>query len=199
MEMTEKGLILIVDDVEINRELVARFLQRKGYQTVQACGGRDALELIAAQPFDMVLLDIMMPEMDGWEVLRVIRKTHAPAALPVIMLTARQESGDVVESLRQGANDYVTKPIDFPVLLARMKVHLGLKRAEQRLQTINETLEQQVAERTAQLDRINHTYQTLSNVNQALLRADTEEGLLQQVCRIVSDDANYVFALVGYA
>lgn len=128
---TEDYTILVVDDNEDNRRMLALRLGRRGYQVDMAEDGQTALEKIENQKFDMVILDIMMPGIDGFEVLTTIRKTQSLAELPVIMATAKDESDDVVKALKMGANDYVTKPIDFPVLMARVQTHMSLKRLSQ--------------------------------------------------------------------
>jgi signal transduction histidine kinase len=122
------GDLLVVDDNKLNREMLGRRLTRKGYTVTEAENGNQALELIEVNNYDLALLDIMMPGISGLEALETIRKRHSAADLPVIMATAKTQSEDVVEALRLGANDYVTKPIDFPVLLARVQTHLNLKR-----------------------------------------------------------------------
>jgi class 3 adenylate cyclase len=124
--------ILIVDDNINNCDLLGRRLERRGIATTAVYGGRDALDLLHQQSFDLVLLDIMMPEMSGIDVLREIRDTRSHADLPVIMATAKDSSEDMVEALELGANDYVTKPIDFPVLYARIQTQLALKDAHDR-------------------------------------------------------------------
>ncbi|MFN3673536.1 MAG: response regulator, partial [Bosea sp. (in: a-proteobacteria)] len=98
--------LLIVDDIEDNRIILARRFQRRGFAIAEASSGVEALALLASQPFDLVLLDVMMPGMDGNEVLGHIRRTHCASALPVIMVTARSQSEDVVSALALGANDY---------------------------------------------------------------------------------------------
>lgn len=120
--------LLVVDDNKLNREMLSRRLQRKGYLVTEAENGNQALDLIEKKSFDLALLDIMMPGISGIEALEVVRRRHSAAELPVIMATAKTQSEDIVEALRLGANDYVTKPIDFPVLLARVQTHLNLKR-----------------------------------------------------------------------
>lgn len=123
--------ILIVDDEAVNRDLLERRLGRRGYETVSAADGPAALELVFGDGVDLVLLDIRMPGMDGEEVLRRIRERLSSAELPVIMVTAEAESQSVVSALALGADDYVTKPIDFPVLLARMESKLALTKMVQ--------------------------------------------------------------------
>jgi signal transduction histidine kinase len=129
----EPGSLLIVDDEEMNREGLARRLQRHGYQVQGAGSGREAIELLGRRCFDLVLLDIMMPGMNGLEVLKFLRRVDSPLDLPIIMVTARGESTDMVEALELGANDYLTKPLDFPIVLARIRTQLALKRAEEAL------------------------------------------------------------------
>lgn len=147
--------ILIVDDVSDNRTILLRRFQRHGFEVVEADSGLKALELIDSQEFDLVLLDVMMPGIDGIETLKRIRCQKSASTLPVIMVTAKAESENIVESLGFGANDYVTKPVDFAVALARAHTQIGRRRAE--LQAIaardalaraNDTLEKNVAERT---------------------------------------------------
>jgi signal transduction histidine kinase len=122
------GSLLIVDDNEMNRDVLARRLARQGYDVTTAVDGREALALIEARRFDLALFDVMMPEVSGLEALEEVRRTQSLADLPIIMVTAKTQSDDIVEALRLGANDYVTKPIDFPVLLARVQTHLRLRR-----------------------------------------------------------------------
>ena len=121
--------ILVVDDLPANRDLMVRRLQRSGFQVLAASSGPEALELVRRGSVDMVLLDIMMPGMTGLDVLRTLRATRSPAALPVLMVTAKTDSEDVVEALSLGANDYITKPVDYPVALARIQTHLRTKQA----------------------------------------------------------------------
>ncbi|HEY0007332.1 MAG TPA: SpoIIE family protein phosphatase [Tepidisphaeraceae bacterium] len=143
--------ILVVDDVEANRDALARRLQRRGYTVATASDGPRALAMIEEQVFDAVLLDVMMPGMSGLEVLERVRRTKSPADLPIIMATAKDESADIVGALKLGANDYITKPIDFPVALARVQTQLTLRRAIQE----NRALEQSLSQRNAELEAAN--------------------------------------------
>jgi CheY-like chemotaxis protein len=127
--VTEPATILVVDDLPANRDLMSRRLERSGFRVVCAASGPEALDALKRDPVDLVLLDIMMPGMTGFEVLKTVRLARSPAALPVIMVTAKTEREDVVEALSLGANDYVTKPVDFPVALARIRAHLGIREA----------------------------------------------------------------------
>ena len=130
---SEPGHLLVVDDNEMNRDLLSRRLRRKGHRVEVADGGAAALEMIGTESFDLVLLDIMMPGMDGMEVLERIRVDHGSDELPVIMATAKTESEDIVAALKIGASDYVTKPFDFPVVLARVQTQLAVKKSRDAL------------------------------------------------------------------
>jgi adenylate cyclase len=142
-EKSEKkeGRLLVVDDNEMNRDLLSRRLSARGYSVGVAHDGTDALAKIEAEPFDLVLLDVMMPGLSGFDVLKILRTTKSASELPVIMVTAKDQSEDIVQALRLGANDYVTKPIDFAVALARTEAHLALKRATQEVRRLAQGLE----------------------------------------------------------
>lgn len=120
-------LILIVDDNEMNRGLMSMQLKRHGYRVEMAEGGPQALNLMEEQDFDLVLLDIMMPGMNGLEVLEHIRKKHSLLSLPVIMVTADDLQESIVDAMQRGANDYIVKPFNLPVTIARVKSHLTSK------------------------------------------------------------------------
>jgi len=131
MNSNDSGYILVVDDNEMNRDMLSRRLKRKGYRTSVAEDGYQALDKIQEFQFDLVLVDIMMPGINGFEVLQIIRQKHSLAKLPVILATARDEIDDMVNGFKLGANDYITKPITFAVLLARIQTHLQLKQLTQ--------------------------------------------------------------------
>ncbi len=157
-----KARLLIVDDVRENREILRRRFERHGFHATEADGGTEALELIEREAFDLVLLDIMMPDIAGLEVLAQIRAKYSAGALPVIMVTAKSQSEDVVEALNGGANDYITKPVDFSIALARVTTQLDRKRAEESIRHMkealslaNEALECRVADRTKDLLQAN--------------------------------------------
>jgi PAS domain S-box-containing protein len=130
--------LLIVDDNELNRDVLSRRLQRLGYRVVTAADGQHALALLDSQEFGVVLLDIEMPGVSGLDVLRKVRERRSAGEVPIIMVTARQESHDVVTALNAGANDYVTKPIDLPVAVARIKTQIARREAEAALQESEE-------------------------------------------------------------
>ena len=132
------AFLLVVDDQETNRDLLKRRLERKGYKVETADGGAMALTCIEQQKYDLVLLDVEMPGMTGLEVLSNIRETRSRLQLPVIMVTGRTESEDIIKALSLGANDYITKPVDVPVATARIQTHLSLKWTEEALRESEE-------------------------------------------------------------
>jgi diguanylate cyclase (GGDEF)-like protein/PAS domain S-box-containing protein len=130
--------ILVVDDEEPNRDLLSRRLKRAGFEVEVAADAKEALQRLDKHVMDLVLLDIMMPGMSGLDLLQLLRSTHTQNDLPIIMVSAVGDSPKVAEALDLGANDYVTKPIDFAVALARIRSHLNQKRAEEALRASEE-------------------------------------------------------------
>jgi diguanylate cyclase (GGDEF)-like protein/PAS domain S-box-containing protein len=130
--------LLIVDDNAENRDMLGRRLERAGYAVVAAESGPEALRIIEEKSIGMVLLDIMMPGMSGIEVLKVLRSTHSDLQLPVVMVSSLTESNEVVQALNLGANDYITKPIDFPVAIARIKMQMTRKYSEEAIRKSEE-------------------------------------------------------------
>jgi diguanylate cyclase (GGDEF)-like protein/PAS domain S-box-containing protein len=136
--MNPRATLLVVDDADMNRDMLSRRLRREGYTVLVASSGREALDIVEHQQVTLVLLDIEMPEMSGLDVLTAVRRKHSRSELPVIMVTARQQSSDIVDALTLGASDYVTKPIDFPVALARIETQIWLKQADAALRESEE-------------------------------------------------------------
>ena len=122
--------ILVVDDNEDNRDMLSRRLNRRGYESVVVDSGEAALDYIQNHPgVALVLLDIMMPGIDGIETLKRLRQTYSRNQLPILMVTAKAQSDDMVRAFELGANDYITKPIDFAVTLARVETQLSIVKA----------------------------------------------------------------------
>ncbi len=171
------GTLLVVDDNEMNRDMLSRRLERRGFKVALADGGQRALDMCAEQSFDLILLDIMMPGIDGIEVLKRLREKHSPAELPIIMVTAKDGSEDVVGALKFGANDYVTKPVDFPVVLARTHTQLALRQAQvalrQKMEEV-QRLARDLEKRNGFIRSVFGRYLTDDVVNSIL---DTPDGL----------------------
>lgn len=143
--------VLIVDDLEANRALLERRLEKFGYRILSADSGAAALRILERERPDIILLDYMMPHMNGLEVLAKLRESRVTREVPVIMVTARAEAEAVVEALDSGADDYVTKPIDFDVLRARMEAHIEKRKAAAHLARANAVLDQRVTLRSMAL------------------------------------------------
>jgi len=137
----EHARILVVDDDPQNRDLLARRLERQGFEVETARDGIDGLRRIDTEDFDLVMLDVMMPGMNGLEVLERVRRNRSMAELPVIMATALAETADAVEGLGGGANDYVTKPFDFPMVVARVRTQLAASRSARKVAALAKQLE----------------------------------------------------------
>jgi DNA-binding response OmpR family regulator len=125
--MNTPARILVADDNETNRDILATRLEANGYEVLHAGDGEEALAVTREHRPDLILLDIMMPKLDGIEVCRRIKADAALPFTPIILVTAKAESGDVVEGLDAGADEYLTKPIDQKALVARVKALLRIK------------------------------------------------------------------------
>ena len=161
MRATETGNILVVDDNAANREMLSRRLARAGHRVQVVANGPDALALLRQQPIDLVLLDVLMPEMSGYDVLQRLTADDALREIPVIMISALDEMDSVVRCIELGAEDYLPKPFDPVLLRARIGACLEKKRLRDReamhlreLAEWNEKLEQRVKEQVALLDRL---------------------------------------------
>ena len=149
----ESFLILVVDDIADNLRVVGDMLEGEGYGVTFAISGRQALERIDTARPDLVLLDLMMPEMDGLQVCQILKANADYTEIPIIFLTASHERQNLLKAFDLGAVDYITKPLYLPELLARVRTHLELKQAKEKLDRLNNVLEQKVQQRTAQLQK----------------------------------------------
>jgi diguanylate cyclase (GGDEF)-like protein/PAS domain S-box-containing protein len=128
--MTHPVTILVVDDDEAAGSMLARRLERQGFRALTATSGQEVLDRLPTLETDLLLLDIEMPGMDGLETLRRVRQTWSASELPIVMATSHNDSDVLVQALQLGADDFVTKPLDFPVALARLRVQVSRKQAE---------------------------------------------------------------------
>lgn len=136
------GRILVVDDSPDNVEIIATRLRYRGYDILEATGGEEALKLVGEAMPDLVLLDVMLPGMDGYEVARRIKTDPSLPFVPIILVTARDSTQDKVAGLDAGADDYLTKPINFPELEARVRSMLRIKQLQDDVEEKNQELEQ---------------------------------------------------------
>ncbi len=154
LEPVDRATVLVVDDTPDNLTLMSALL-KDHYKTKIAINGDKALKIAGSPPApDLILLDIMMPVMDGYEVCRRLKNDAASADIPVIFLTAKAETADEQRGFELGAVDYITKPISPPLVLARVKTHLQLKRARDFLRDQNAFLEQEVERRTREISTV---------------------------------------------
>ncbi len=159
--MTAPARILVVDDTPHNVKLLADLLTAKGFAVVTAASGAEALKVVEEERLDLVLLDVVMPGMSGYEVCQRIRTNPATGILPVVMVTALDPSQERIRGLEAGADDFLTKPINLPELLARVRSLLRIKTLYDTVQgqaaqlaEWNRTLEERVQEQVAQLERL---------------------------------------------
>jgi len=160
--MRTPPLILVVDDDPINLDIFQSQLRIDGYHTITASDGEEALHIATTQQPDLILLDLMLPKLDGFEVCRRLKGDSSLPFMPIIMVTARADDADVVAGLEAGSDEYLTKPVEPPALVARVKSMLRIKALHDtvqeqaaRLAEWNQKLEQRVTDQLAELERVN--------------------------------------------
>jgi len=151
--MSEQNKILLVDDEEINRNLLKNLCQKMGYQCLTAANGREALAAASSLDPDLIVMDVLMPEMDGFEATRILKNDPATAHIPVIIVTAASSREERLKGIASGANDFIIKPFDWQELSLRIKNSLSVKEYHDFLKDYSRTLEQQVQERTVKLEK----------------------------------------------
>jgi two-component system sensor histidine kinase/response regulator len=171
----ENYKVLIVDDVARNIQILGNILSTHGFQIAYAQSGEQALNITNNQDFDLILLDIMMPEMDGYEVCESLKSNEKTAGIPIIFLTAKADMESVVKGFETGGQDYITKPFNSAELLARVKTHILLKEQKNQLHELNTDLEQKVKDRTSQLQRANNLLEKLDRTKSDFLSIISHE------------------------
>jgi len=151
--MKDKPVILVVDDQPQNIELLEAYLALQDYEIVTAVSGKEALWQIYGHPIDLVLLDVMMPGMDGFEVIRRVRQDDANRLLPIILVTALRETEDRVKGIEAGCDDFISKPVDKMELLARVRSLLKVKAYNDLMSNYQKELESDVIKRTEELEQ----------------------------------------------
>ena len=174
----EKGTILIVDDTPANISVLLDYLHQQGFKVLVARDGLRALEQVKHARPDLILLDVVMPGLDGFETCRRLKAEADTGAIPVIFMTALSDTTDKMRGFEVGAVDYVIKPFQHEEVLARVTTHLTLRRLQMELQEANARLEQRVAERTAALQ------QALEEVEQLKNRLQAENVYLQEEIKL---------------
>jgi PAS domain S-box-containing protein len=149
--MKGKPVILVVDDLTQNNELLEAYLVPQGYEVIKAVSGEDALKKLADNQIDLILLDVMMPGMDGFEVARRIRQDPKTRLMPIILVTALKETEDRIKGIKAGCDDYISKPFDKMELLARVQSLLKVKAYNDLMTNYRKELESEVINMTAEL------------------------------------------------
>jgi adenylate cyclase len=200
MSMRAPPRILIADDQPMNVDILQTRLAVHGYEILTATDGEEALAMARAQQPDLILLDIMMPKMDGIEVCRLLKSDGALPFIPIIMVTAKADTKDIVAGLEAGADEYLTKPVDQAALVARVKSMLRIKALHDTVQEQatrleaqslqlaewNRTLEQRVADQLAELERIGRLKRFFSPQLAELIVSTGEDRLLESHRREVT-------------
>ena len=168
-QINDKACVLVVDDEPINIMIAERILQKNGYETISVNHGNDALEILQTKPVDLILLDIMMPDINGFEVCGKLMQNEKTKDIPVIFLTAVTDKESIIKGFEVGGKDYLTKPFNTTELVARVKTHVDLKLAR-------DSQEKLIKELKSALDEI-----------------DTLSGLLPicSHCKKIRDDSGY--------
>jgi adenylate cyclase len=183
--MRDPPRILIVDDNETNRCILVARLRAEGYETREAEDGERALAVAREIAPDVILLDVMMPKIDGFEVCRQLKGDSGLGFVPIIMVTARADSKDVVTGLNAGADEYLTKPVDHATLVARVRSMLRIKELHDRVEaqaaelaSWNRTLEQRVVEQLMQIERVSRLKRFLSpQITELILSSSPHDAL----------------------
>ncbi|HVN57752.1 MAG TPA: hybrid sensor histidine kinase/response regulator [Bacteroidales bacterium] len=160
---SENSSILIVDDNPQNLQVLGRLLQEQNYEIEFATSGPAALDWLVSRQFDLILLDINMPEMDGFEVCRRLRSDEKYVNIPIVFLSADNDRESILKGFELGGQDYITKPFDSRELLVRVRTHISLKDSRENLERLNRSLEEKVKERTMQLSIANENLEIMNS------------------------------------
>lgn len=167
--------ILIVDDISKNIQILGNILSQENYQIAWAQSGLDTLSIVKREDFNLILLDIMMPEMDGYEVCKKLKADPKTADIPIIFLTAKADMDSIVKGFDVGGQDYITKPFNAKELLSRVHTHILIREQQKQLKEANETLEEKVRERTRQLNEANKLLSRLDKTKSEFLSIISHE------------------------
>ena len=167
--------ILVVDDVSQNIQVIGNILYENNYQVSFALSGPEALTLLNHENYDLILLDILMPGMDGYEVCKIVKANEKISHIPIIFLTAKSDTDSILKGFELGAVDYLSKPFNTKELLARVKTQIELKKQREQLENINELLEEKVKIRTTELQKANEQLQKLEQAKGKFLNLISHE------------------------
>lgn len=170
-----KHKILVVDDIAKNIQIIGNILLGEKYDVSFALSGEDTIKLVHKEKFDLILLDIIMPGMNGFEVCTKIKSDPETNNIPIIFLTAKSDTDSIVKGFKIGGQDYLTKPFNEDELLARVNTQLQLKSQQEQLKSINEELEVKVKRRTFELEQANKKLALLDNAKNTFLKLISHE------------------------
>jgi len=210
---SQPAQILVIDDIPANLILLADILTAQGYKVRPASDVQLALRSVAVEQPDLILLDVKMPGMDGYEVCRLLKADPKHREIPVIFISALNETADKIKGFEAGALDYITKPFEPTEVLARVQTHLRLhmlqlhmeelvRQRARELTSTNADLITEIEEHAQTEEKLRQTNRSLtmlSTCNQALIHAEDEHSLLQKICTIIREIGGYAMACIGFA
>ena len=189
--LTNANHILVVDDEPINLQVISNHFSLRGYRVTTANNGKEALAMIENDKPDIVLLDVMMPMMTGFEVSQKIRETYDMNELPVLFLTAKNRSSDLMAGFNAAGNDYIVKPFSKEELLSRVGVHIKLKEKTEQLIEYNQNLELKVEERTQELEEAKSEVEELNELVRNLNSVSSLSDVMTFLIYYLEDKYNY--------
>ncbi|MBN1990550.1 MAG: hybrid sensor histidine kinase/response regulator [Bacteroidales bacterium] len=195
METNKRFKILAVDDNPKNIQVIGSVLRKANYSVGFATDGQQALEILEASPYyDLIMLDVNMPRLNGYDTCKAIRKNPKTMEIPIIFLTAHNDSESIVTGFKAGGHDYISKPFNTEELLARVSTHIELKYSRDKLKEVNKWLEEKVLERTKDLNEANLMLQKANKELNTLDEAKTD------FLRIISHEINTPLnGIIGFA
>ena len=187
MQNNKSHLVLVVDDLPDNVTMLCAYLGTKGYETISANNGLQALELVDKNKPDLVMLDINMPQMTGLEACKELKQNDETKLIPIILVTANSSTEDIVSGFEVGADDYLIKPYNYMEMIARVRSMLRIRdtqqeliRVNEKLDELNQNLEKKVSEQVCELERVNRLRRFLSPEIANRITAENSDEILSE-------------------
>lgn len=196
-----KGNVLVIDDFKANIEYIKRILENEGYTVFSSDNADLSLRLIAQNKFDLILLDVVMPKIDGYELCEKIKKSKINSDTPVIFVTTQRDENSIIKGFKAGAQDFIIRPFYKNELIARVNVHFEHNKYRKELEILNKNLEKQVKIRTRELnlalEELNSSYKNLKEVQKELESLDeAKENFLQIISHEIRTPLN---GIIGFS